>query len=313
MAVGPQGVASRRRAAGVDQALLGHEHVRPLGVAAAADRGLGRGDLGEGAADVHGTGPAAFLGQPRHRGRERVVDLEHARAVPVAAERRPVAPRQLPPADREELARRHVEEHGPRPRQVGHRSHLVARCGSHLPASAGGPPSPRRWPGSRRAPRAIRPRGRAPAARARRRPWADGRGVASSGRPCRQRGCGRRRPGTWRWQGRLPRASPTARTGPRAAGGEAAGGRPERSRPGRPSCAASGPTSAAYASPSRPPRPAAVSFSDRCRTAARPPSSGWAACTCGSIISSPCAASGSVRRNGEPTASGWIAEHTSWR
>ena len=77
--------------------------------------------------------------------------------------------------------------------------------------------------------------------------------------------------------------------------------------------AANGPTSAAYASPSRPPRPAAWPAPSGAgpprgrRRADGPPA------PAGSIISSPWAASGSVRRNGEPTASGWIAEHTSWR
>ena len=32
----------------------------------------------------------------------------------------------------------------------------------------------------------------------------------------------------------------------------------------------------------------------------------------GSIHSSPCPASGSVRKSGEATANGWIAEQTSW-
>ena len=56
----------------------------------------------------------------------------------------------------------------------------------------------------------------------------------------------------------------------------------------------------------------------RCRRAsgaaapARPPSSTWATGTSGRTHSRPWSSSGSDRRAGEPTPSGWMAEHTSW-
>ena len=43
-----------------------------------------------------------------------------------------------------------------------------------------------------------------------------------------------------------------------------------------------------------------------------PSSNGCASAAGGSIHSTPCSASGSVRKNGEATPSGWIAEQTSW-
>ena len=78
MAVRPQRVAARGRAPRIREALLGDEHERPLGHAAVGDRLLGRGDLGERAADVDGAGAAARLGGPRHRPGEREVELERA-------------------------------------------------------------------------------------------------------------------------------------------------------------------------------------------------------------------------------------------
>src|ERR1700726_1902458 len=46
---------------------------------------------------------------------------------------------------------------------------------------------------------------------------------------------------------------------------------------------------------------------------ARPPSSGWASGASGWMRSRPRRANGSVWKKGEPAASGWIAEKTSWR
>jgi hypothetical protein len=126
MAVRPQRVPPRRRAAGVDEALLGDQHEGPLGMAARGDRGLGCGQLGERAAQVHRARPAGGRGRPRHRLGEGVVDLEGAGAIAVAAQGAGVAPGQRVAADRDQPARGHVEEQGPRRGQVTQRAHLEA-------------------------------------------------------------------------------------------------------------------------------------------------------------------------------------------
>src|SRR6266511_1445997 len=80
-----------------------------------------------------------------------------------------------------------------------------------------------------------------------------------------------------------------------------------RSSPSR----ASGPSSRCQAAPSSPSEPA-VASSERSSTAAEPSSSGWASAAGGCTISRPWRSSGSPRRNGEASASGWTAEQTSW-
>ena len=97
---------------GIDERGLRDQHVRALGVLAAPDGGLRGGDLLERPAEVHGSGLAALGRAPRHRARERVVDLEDAGPVAVAAQRAAVAAGQRVAADREQLARRDVEEDG---------------------------------------------------------------------------------------------------------------------------------------------------------------------------------------------------------
>ena len=65
------------------------------------------------------------------------------------------------------------------------------------------------------------------------------------------------------------------------------------------------------AAPSEP-SDAAVTSTDRSSTTAVPSSSGCARGAGGWIIWSPCSASETDRKNGEATASGWIAEQRSW-
>ena len=61
------------------------------------------------------------------------------------------------------------------------------------------------------------------------------------------------------------------------------------------------------------PRPAAVSGTERVTTAARPPSSGCAYTTSGCANRTPRAAGSKRRKNGDASASGCAAEHTSCR
>ncbi|MFN8185538.1 MAG: hypothetical protein U0R69_00515 [Gaiellales bacterium] len=72
---------------------------------------LGGGDLLERPAEMDGRRPTALLGPPRDRGVEREVELEDARAVPVALEPSPVPVGEPATGDPQELARREVEEH----------------------------------------------------------------------------------------------------------------------------------------------------------------------------------------------------------
>ena len=103
---------------------------------------------------------ARALGGPRDRTVERPVDLEHARAV---AESLGAAagPRRQPVAgDRDELARRDVEQDGTRRRQVGERRRPDDRSRSPRRPPRARPRAPSRRRPRRRGPSASRPRGR---------------------------------------------------------------------------------------------------------------------------------------------------------
>ncbi|HET9754394.1 MAG TPA: lipase maturation factor family protein, partial [Myxococcales bacterium] len=112
VAVGPEGVLSRGRTGVVEEALLRDEDEGSLGMLAAGDGGLARGDLLETAADVHGARAAAVVSAPGNRGGEGVVELEHARSAPESAQRAAVGLRQ--PRRRDPLQDRGggVEEDG---------------------------------------------------------------------------------------------------------------------------------------------------------------------------------------------------------
>ena len=69
-------------------------------------------DLVEGAAHVHGRRASAFVGAPRDRSGERPVELEHARPGAVALEVAAVGGGEPRPRQIEQVARRHVEQHG---------------------------------------------------------------------------------------------------------------------------------------------------------------------------------------------------------
>ena len=141
VAVGPQRVLPRRCPARVDEALLGHEHVRALGMPAGRClRFAGRDLLGR-ATQVDGAGPATLLVGPRHRPGQRVVHLEGRRPVLVAEQAVPVAGGQPVPGDGGHLARCQVEENGPRRGQLGRWTSRPRRCGSRPPAPRGRPAS----------------------------------------------------------------------------------------------------------------------------------------------------------------------------
>ncbi len=135
MAVGPQGVAAGGSPRRVEQALLGDEHERPVGMLAAPDRRLPRGDLRRRAPDVHRRRPGDVVVGPRHRRGQRVVHLEHAGSVAEPLEAPPVAVRETIAGERDELPRRHVGEHHPRGRQRVER--VDAMVTDHLTAVGG--------------------------------------------------------------------------------------------------------------------------------------------------------------------------------
>ena len=71
----------------VGQVLLADEDERPLGHPARGHERLARRDVAVAAADMDCPGPARLLVRPRHAARDREVDLERARPVPVLRKR----------------------------------------------------------------------------------------------------------------------------------------------------------------------------------------------------------------------------------
>src|SRR5919197_1489234 len=106
VAVRPGGVLSVRRACRVEEALLREQHER----ARRSVVPLGPGDLVERRAEMHGRRAPARLRPPRNRARQRPIDLEGARTVPVAKQPPLVARGQSPARETDELARHHVAE-----------------------------------------------------------------------------------------------------------------------------------------------------------------------------------------------------------
>ena len=293
VAVRPGRRLARRRPRRVPRRVLDEQHVRPLRVAAGGDLRLRRGDLVERAAEVDRRRPARPLGGPRDRAVERPVDLEHARAVaePLGA---PAAPRRQPVAgDRHELARRHVEQDGTRP-AAGRRATSTRWPVTTSPPAAsssatsavgdGGRPAADHRPADRVG---ERRRGRA-----RTRHSTGDRGGASSGPRCPRTAPAPARRRTGRGPGPSPIGAPAARTA-RAPAGVAGRGRPAAGSPGR-ACSTSrtsGPNSRRQARPSAAAEPVRRwPRTDRSRTAARPPSSGWATGASGWTSSTPRAA-----------------------
>ena len=115
----------RRRARGIEEALLSDQHERARGDTAAGDRVLARGDLVQRAAEVDGPGAQAFRGAPGNGPVERVIDLEDADATPVAAQLRAIPGREPVGGDPVELRRRHVAEIRARRGELGERRHAA--------------------------------------------------------------------------------------------------------------------------------------------------------------------------------------------
>ncbi len=137
MAVGPRGVPPGRGTGGIRDTSLHEQYERAGRMPAAGHRPFSRGDLGQGAPEVHGRGAGHGRVPPRHRTVQRPVDLEHTRPVPVAGQRAPVAGRQPVAGDREHLAWSQVEQHHCRRRQLGEGSHRAV--GDQLPTEPAQP------------------------------------------------------------------------------------------------------------------------------------------------------------------------------
>src|SRR5919202_990322 len=111
VAVSPDGVFSFGGARPVEEALLGEQDERALGMFPPPDGGFSMRNLLQRAAQVDGSGPPVRSGLPGDRTVEREVHLEDAGAVPVAIEGLSVMIREVLPCDLKQLARRYVEEH----------------------------------------------------------------------------------------------------------------------------------------------------------------------------------------------------------
>ena len=110
VAVRPPGVLAVGCARRVEQALLGQQHERAIGMIPGGHGTLARSDLGHRATEVDGAGPQTFLRGPWDWTVQGVVDLECCWSVSVAGELAPVAVGQATPRDLDELMRGHIEE-----------------------------------------------------------------------------------------------------------------------------------------------------------------------------------------------------------
>src|SRR5215203_4700166 len=127
VAVRPYGMLAFGGARLVEEALLGEQDERPLGVLTARDGGLAGGDLVQCCAEVDSPGPLAALSCPGDRAVQREVHLEDTRTVAVALEGPPIPLREVLAGNGEELSRRHVEEDRAGPRHLLHVIHPDAR------------------------------------------------------------------------------------------------------------------------------------------------------------------------------------------
>src|SRR5204862_7503670 len=110
-----------------EEALLADEDEWPFRRGAPRDRRLALGDLVHRAAEVHGARAQAIRGAPRDRTVDRVVDLEHAGAVPIGAKLITVTAVETRAGDAVELQRRHVEEDRLRHGQLADVADALAR------------------------------------------------------------------------------------------------------------------------------------------------------------------------------------------
>ena len=126
VAVRPRRVHAVRSAARVEQRVLRQQHERPLAAHSAPRIALGTRDLLDAPADVHGRRLRTFAGPPRDRRAQRVVDLEHARAVAESFIRPRLRSSQRVARQAHELPRRDVEEFHRLDRQLTQRAHFSA-------------------------------------------------------------------------------------------------------------------------------------------------------------------------------------------
>src|SRR5262245_47408801 len=89
--VGPGGVFAGRGTRGIEQALLGDDHIRRLGVCPRARGLLRRGDFAQGASQVHRGSTLARRGSPGNRAIESPVDLKNSRPIAIPCELAPIA------------------------------------------------------------------------------------------------------------------------------------------------------------------------------------------------------------------------------
>src|SRR3954452_23666450 len=123
VAVRPTGVLAGRRARVIEKALLRDEDERLSTVASFPDVRFVRSDLLDPSPNVYRRRFRALFGTPRNRSIERPVDFEHAGTVAKPAQPLDVRRRQRVAGDLRELARRDIEEHRARLRNVVHRTH----------------------------------------------------------------------------------------------------------------------------------------------------------------------------------------------
>src|ERR1041385_6227595 len=89
--VGPGGVFAGRSTRGIEQALLGDDHIRRLGVYPRARRLLRRDDFVQSAPQVHRGSTLARRGPPGDRAVESPVSLKNARPIAIPCELAPIA------------------------------------------------------------------------------------------------------------------------------------------------------------------------------------------------------------------------------
>src|SRR6266852_1108162 len=112
MAVCPGNVFPRRSAGGIEEARLGQQDERPLGMAAMAHRIFGSGDFLEAAAEMHGGRPRAVRRFPGNGAVQRVIDLEDAGTIAVLGEATGESGGKAVARDAQQLMRRDVTEDG---------------------------------------------------------------------------------------------------------------------------------------------------------------------------------------------------------
>ena len=251
---------------------------------------------------MHRAGPAGPRVGPRHGLAGDEVHRARPGAVAVPRERPPVARGQPVAAERVELRGGQVEQDDPGARQLAAGRAPTARSAASPRGPAGRRPPRRRCAGSRPRPPASPPRApsvlsSSPAATgpSRSSGWAAWAALPASSAPAAGPSKPRASPGA-RCSSRVPnraRASRSAGEVGTARSDEVSMRRPRRRR--RPPAAPSAGGSGRRRPRARSSRSAAVSATERCSSANRPPSMAWASGTSGCSSRTPCAARSNPR------------------